>query len=401
MKVFLARQPILDSKQRLFGYELLFRDGEDNKFPDVDGDSATIEVIKNSFVNIGIDKVTNGKKAFINFTENVLKSDVLSIIKPEHVIVEVLENIEPTKEVVDTCRVLKERGFTLALDDFVFHEKYRDLIELADIIKVDFSITKDIDRKKVMTQVKSKKIKFLAEKVETLEEYDQAIKWGYSYFQGYFFSKPVIISQKQIPENQVVYLKILSQLNKADFSLEKIEELIKKDVSISLKLLRLINSAQYNFVSNITSLKQAMTLIGEEQMKKWLYLITIKSIGSNKPQFVVSESLARARFCELLAIEAGYKQESFSAYLVGMLSKIDVLLDMPLDKVIQELNVQKEVENALFGEEETPLKLIKKITTAYAGAQWCDVERYSKRLGLDSSYIPQAYFESIKWADND
>lgn len=202
MNAFIARQPIFDCNNNVFGYELLFRNGSQNFYNSLDGNAATLNVISNTFYSLGVDTVTNGKKAFINFTEELLKREIATLLPPELVIVEILENIEPTDEIISVCKKLKDKGYTLALDDFVFDTKYNKLIELADIIKVDFTITKGYERRNIISKINSNKIKFLAEKVENIDEFREAQSYGYSYFQGYYFSKPVILSGKDMYKNR-------------------------------------------------------------------------------------------------------------------------------------------------------------------------------------------------------
>lgn len=394
MDVFLARQPILDKYDKLFGYELLFRDSEKNIYQGDDGDKATIAVIRNSFVNIGIDKVTGGKKAFINFTENILKSDIFEVLSPKSVIVEILEDIEPTEKVLELCRKLKALGYTIALDDFVYSNKYRELIEIADIIKVDFQITKGTDRRKVMEQVNSENIVFLAEKVETMEEFNEAVSLGYTYFQGYYFSKPTIISGKRISENKAVYMKLLHEISSNNFTIESIENLIKKDVSLSFKLLKLINSANYSFASEIKSMKQALALLGEKEIKKWLYLMAFRNIGEDKPEILIINSLTRARFAELIASKIGGKLSSFNAYLLGMLSMIDLLLESPLEEILQQLLIPIKVKDALNGVDNNYNKLLNLII-AYENGKWEEVSKISKELDIDENCLPNAYYEAI------
>ncbi|MBU3142666.1 EAL and HDOD domain-containing protein [Clostridium sp. CF012] len=395
MDVFLARQPILDRNDKLVGYELLFRDSEKNIYQSDDGDKATIAVIRNSFVNIGIDKVTGGKKAFINFTENILKSDIFEVLPPQSVIVEILENIEPTEEVLDLCKKLKASGYTIALDDFVYSNKYRELIEIADIIKVDFQVTKGSQRRKIMEQVNSKHIKFLAEKVETMEEFNEALSLGYTYFQGYYFSKPTILSGKRISENKAVYMKLLHEISSNKFAIDSIENLIKKDVSLSFKLLKLINSANYGFVSEIKSMKQALALLGEKEIKDWLYLMVFRIMGEDKPEILIINSLTRARFAELIASKMGKKFNPFNAYLVGMLSMIDLLLDRPLEEVLQELLIPVEVKDALNGINDNSYSKLLNLIVAYENGQWDEVSKISKELNLDENSLPDAYYEAI------
>lgn len=399
MNVFLARQPILNKFNKLFGYELLFRDSEKNIYQGEDGDKATIEVIKNSFVNIGIDKVAGGKKAFINFTENILKSDIFTILSPESVIIEILEDIEPTDEIIELCKGLKKQGFLLALDDFVYSSKYTELIEIVDIIKVDFRITKGDERRKVIKRVNSSNIKFIAEKVETMEEFHDAVSFGYTYFQGYYFSRPLLVSGKRISENKAVYMKLLKEINSCSFNIDRIEELIKRDVSLSFKLLKLINSANYVFRSKIKSIKQALALLGEKEIKKWLYLIVFKTIGEDKPEIIVIESLIRARFAELIASKVTIGANSFNAYLIGLLSMVDVLLDGPLDQILEELLLPIEVKGALEGTCNNNYRKLLDLIISYEKGETNEVTKISKQLELDENLLPDAYYDAIFYAN--
>jgi len=395
MDIFLARQPIFDRYDKLFGYELLFRDSEKNIYQSDDGDKATIAVIKNSFVNIGIDKVTGGKKAFINFTENILKSDIFEILPSESVIVEILEDIEPTEEILDLCKKLKALGYIIALDDFVYSNKYRKLIEIAGIIKVDFNLTKGNERRKVIEQVNSENIKFLAEKVETMEDFNEAVSLGYTYFQGYYFSKPSIISGKKLSENKIVYMKLLHEISSDSFSIDRIESLIKGDISLSFKLLKLINSANYSFRGEIRSMKQALALLGEREVRKWLYLIFFKNIGEEKPEIIIINSLTRAKFAELIVGKFGLGLKSFNAYLIGMLSMIDLLLDRPLEEILKELLLPVEVKNALNGVNDNNYSKLLALIIAYENGQWDEVSKISKELNLDENCLPNTYYEAI------
>jgi len=398
MDVFLARQPILDRYNKLFGYELLFRDSEKNFYNSEDGDKSTIAVIKNSFVNIGIEKVTGGKKAFINFTENILKSDIFEVLSPRSVIVEILENIEPTDEIIELCKKLKTLGYTIALDDFVYSNKYKGLIELADIIKVDFKVTQGYSRREVIEKGNSPNTKFLAEKVETMEEFNEAVSLGYSYFQGYYFSKPTIISGKRLSENKLVYMKLMHEISNNNFAIDSIENLIKNDVSLSFKLLKLINSANYSFVNEVKSMKQALALLGEKELKKWLYLMVFKNIGEDKPEILVVNSLIRAKFAEVISIKMGKGINSFNAYLLGMLSMIDLILDIPLEEVLKEILISIEIKDALSGVKDNIYTKLLNLIIAYENGQWDQVSKMSKELNLDENFLPNAYYESIFYA---
>jgi len=398
MDIFLARQPILDRFNKLIGYELLFRDNERNIYQGEDGDKATIEVIKNSFINIGIEKVTGDKKAFINFTENILKSDIFEVLPAKSVIIEILEDIEPTEQLVELCKKLKKLGYVIALDDFVYSDKYRSLIEIVDIIKVDFKITKGYERREVIKQVNSSNIKFLAEKVESTEEFNEAVSYGYVYFQGYYFSKPLMVSGKKISENETIYIKILQEINNENFTIESVEGLVKRDVSLSYKLLKLINSANYSFVNEIRSIKQALALLGEKEIKKWLYLIVFKTIGKSKPEIVIINSLTRAKFAELIAEKIGIEVNSFNAYLTGILSMIEVLLDAPLEEILEEILIPTQVKDGLNGVESNVYRKLLNLIIEYEKGEWNEVSKISKELKLDEKWLPNAYYEAIFYA---
>jgi len=399
MDIFLARQPIVDRFYNLVAYELLFRNSDKNIYQNEDGDKATIEVIKNSFINMGIDKVTGGKRAFINFTENILKSDIFTVLSPKLVIVEILEDVQPTEEILELCRKLKRLGYTIALDDFIYSSKYKDLIKIADIIKVDFKITKGNERKKVIEQVNSKNIKFLAEKVETIEEFNEAVLFGYSYFQGYYLSKPLMISGKRLAENKQIHIKLLQEINNDDFTIDSIENLIKRDLSLSFKLLKLINSANYGFIGEIKSIKQALALIGEKEVKNWLYLIVFRTIGEDKPGIILINSLTRAKFAELIAARTGTVINYFNAYLIGMLSMINLLLDRPLDEILEELLIPTEVKDTLNGINDNRYSKLLDLIIEYENGQWSRVSKISKELNLDEKQLPDAYYEALLYAN--
>ncbi|WP_326511638.1 EAL and HDOD domain-containing protein [Clostridium intestinale] len=398
MDIFLARQPIFDKKNKIIAYELLFRTGMLNKYNSVDGDNATIEVIKNTLFNFGIEKIAKSKKVFINFTENILKSNILDLLSPEYVIVEILEDIEPTLEIINICRKLKEMKYTIALDDFVFHDKYKSLMGFVDIIKVDFRITKGEERKEVIKKIKNKNIKFLAEKVETIKEFNDAVKYGYSYFQGYYLSKPVVISGKKIPENKIIHMRLMEELNSKDFSLEKVEELIKKDISLSYKLLRIVNSAEFGLKYKITSIKQALSYTGETQVKKWLYLVSIKAIGDDRPDFIIFESLARAKFGELIFLKTRFKNDSFNAYLTGMLSLVDVILEKPIDEILEEILVDEEVKSALIGEKNNKYGFLLSLILNYEQGKIDKIFELMEYFNISTDELRSSYMESIEWS---
>ena len=301
---FIARQPIFDTKGRVYAYELLFRSGLHNYFDCDDQDHAAASVIANSNLLFDLSEMTGSTKAFVNCTRRVLLEDLITTLPRQQAVVEVLEDVEPDEELIAACRRLKNKGYTLALDDFVYHQNYEPLLELADIIKVDFLLSDVEEQERLARMMIPRGIKMLAEKVETHEVYEQARKMGYQYFQGYFFAKPVIISRKDIPTNKVQFLRILKEVHAQEVDFKKLAQTIQSEVSLSYKLLKLINSAAFALRNKVTSILQALSLLGLREIRSWVSLLSISSMADDKPAELVVSSLIRARLCEHLALPA-------------------------------------------------------------------------------------------------
>lgn len=400
MNIFLARQPIFDVKGNVVAYELLFRSSNENCYSGTDGNSATIDVISNTFFSIGIEEVTGGKKAFINFTEELLTREIATLLPPDILTVEILETVEPTKEVILACKSLKEKGYTLALDDFVLKEKFMSLVNLSDIIKIDFMITKGLYRKEVIEKLKDKNIKFLAEKVETVEEFETAKRYGYTYFQGYYFSKPKIIEGKEIPKNKMAILKLMEHLNKGEFDYDYVAQLVMKDVSTSYKLLKYINSSFFSLKNEVKSIKNAITLLGREEFVKWIYLTVLGNLNEDKPDELINLSLIRAKFCEniQMAIDEDVKKQC-EAYIIGLVSLIDCILNVSIEKVVTELALPAEISKALNGEENEYRSILGTVIS-YERNDMKKVMEYAKTISLDLKTIAKAYMEALLWTNN-
>lgn len=399
MHIFLARQPIFDRNKNVIAYELLFRNGHENAYNGVDGNEATLQVIANSFYEFDFKSVSSDKKVFINFTEKLITEEIATILSNDDVVIEILENIEPTDEVLNACKKLKARGFILALDDFVFDKKYAELIKLIDIIKVDFMISNGIERKKIFNLLKiNKNIKFLAEKVETIEEYEEALALGYSYFQGYYFSKPIIMSANSISSNKYTALEILKLVNQKDFEFSKLESLILKDVALSYKLIKILKSSAYCVKNEINSIKYAITFLGEKEIVKWLYVVLLNDLKGESTNELIKVSLQRARFSELICKANGYSQKAFSAYMTGLFSVMDAILNCPMEVIIKDLYISEEVKDGLT-KEGNIINSILKLAISYEKGDWEETGEYAKKLNVDINSIPEIYLETLKWTD--
>ena len=395
--VYVARQPIFDVKEELYGYELLFRSGFNNIYDSSDGDYATGKTILNSFIMLGLDPLTGGKLAFINFTKNLLLNEVATIFPRELLAVEVLENIEPDESVIEACKKMKKAGYLIVLDDFVFMPKFQPLIEIADIIKVDFRISNSDAIHSLLSRLSSSKIRFLAEKVETKEEFIMAKEVGFAYFQGYFFSKPHIISGREVPGYKLNYMQILREMNKAEADFDVLEHIIKRDMSLTYALLKFINSAFFGFSAKIQSIKQAITLLGMNEFKKWVSLIALTGMGNDKPEELMVNSLIRAKFCEFMARKTNMKDKSSDLFLMGMFSMIDAFIDRPMQEILGELPLSTPVKEALMGKE-NQFRDILDLVIAYEKGNWLIWGNYIKKLKLEESEFPDIYMSSIDWA---
>lgn len=398
MDVFVARQPIFDSDQNVYGYELLYRDGIDNYYKHIDGDVATSEVLNSSFFLIGLENLTNRRKAFINFTTNLIQSEIPTIFDNQLIVIEVLENVKLNKTVVDACKNLKEQGYIIALDDFVFAPKYLSLLEIADIIKVDFLATSEEERKRVANIAQAKGIDVLAEKVENREEFEHAVELGYSYFQGYFFSQPVVMSGKDLPISPSNYFKILEELHTSTPDLDKIADILERDLSLSYKLLKLINSAAFPLRERIDSIKSAVTMLGINEFEKWINLIILKELGDEKPKEVIRLSIIRAKFCEEIAKELGYLEERSQFFMMGMFSLLDVLMNAKLDSLLTELPIAEEIKNALLRNDGIYGQVFD-IVLSYEKAEWKTVDKRTEELGLEEEKLATIYGKAIDWCN--
>ena len=274
----------------------------------------------------------------------------MALMLPKDLVaIEVLESVEATEEIITCCKELKEKGYSIVLDDFVFSPSYMPLILLADIIKVDYRATTYEDRKKLLECKEAYSVEFLAEKIETPEEFSEALEMGFSYFQGYFFCKPVIVAAKNLTGYKSSYFHILQELNRPEVEFSCIEEIIRKDVSLSYNLLRFINSPVFGFQNNISSLRQALALLGQKEIIKWISLISLQCMGQDKPDELMLNSLIRAKFAEQIAKTNKWLHISADAFLMGMLSHIDALLGRSMSDILEEIGLDEEIKNVLVG----------------------------------------------------
>ena len=347
MHVYIARQPIFNAHKELFAYELLFRQTLGLKLGTLSGDRATTSLLSTAFLTEGIEKISGNKPCFINFTKDLLVKEIARAFPKNKIVVEILEDVPPTPDVIEACRTLSQLGYTIALDDFVYRENLLPLIEVADIIKLDYRISTADEIERIFYRLAHFDLKYLAEKVETYQEFEHASKLGFHYFQGYFFARPESIRIAEVASVHSSLLNLLVEVNKLATSTIKLEKIIETDVAITYKLLRYINSATFYLLTKVDSIRQAIIYLGEKEIRRFVTLVIVSELASEKPTELVRLSLVRARFCELLAESCQYSQKASELFLLGLFSMIDAILDTTMARMMDKLPLSAEIKKAL------------------------------------------------------
>ncbi len=396
MENFIARQPVLDSSKSVFGYELLFRDGLDNCCRAKDGDLATKEVLATTLFDSPFHEMVGGKRGLINFTQNLLVGGFPYLFEKDHTVIEVLETVQPDDAVIAACRKLKQAGYTIALDDFLASDLHHPLLKLANIVKVDFKGVQGKNRKTVAENLRSRGLTLLAEKVETHADFREGMDLGYELFQGYFFSKPLVQTIHRTAPAAVACLRMLQVIAEEDFTFEDLNEIVKSDVSISYRILRLVNSPLFSFRPNINSTLHALTLLGRNHIRRFMSILAVNVLGAQKPSELVQTSVIRARLAEQIAAPAGFSTRTSEFFLAGLFSLIDALMDRPMHDLMSDLPVCADVKTALLGGE-NPIRRTLDMIVAYETANWPGLETSAASLGLDPNILPRLYTSSLTW----
>lgn len=405
LDIFIGRQPIFDSKGNIYAYELLYRNSSSNEYPNIDPEKATIELLIHTFLTVGIDQVAGRYKSFINFSEKFFEQGLINQLDPNLIIIEILENTKITPLFIERVKSLRKLGFKFALDDYVIEEYsdlHEELFKLVHFIKVDFLHSTTSDRLRLKSLVKKHPhITLLAEKIETMEQYEEAKKLGYLLFQGYFFAEPEIIKSKDIPLNYPLHMRLLHRLNEPEPDIDEISLLIMHDLSLSYKLLRYINSLAFGIPEQIKSIKQAVMLMGLNEARRWLRILLLHHLGDGqgkgRERALVDTSLTIAKICELLA-KYKKKPNSDEYFLTGMFSLLNVILKRRWDHVLPKLSLSDEIANTLRGEE-TEIQPYLRLSDAIVRFAWDEVDKYAKKLEIPVSELSKISIEAHKWAN--
>jgi c-di-GMP-related signal transduction protein len=391
---FVARQPILTRDEKVFGYELLFRDGVEDFFQSPDPDAASRSTLNTSML-LGLDVLCDGHRAFINCTREILLKDYITLLPSEQTVVEVLETVPADDLVVAACRRLKEAGYVIALDDFAMNDPREVLTDLADIIKVDLRSTSAENAAAMVKRYGPWRCRMLAEKVETREEFIAAKKAGFLYFQGYFFRKPEILTAHEIPANQLNYLRMLKAVSQRELDVREIENLVKSEAALCYRLLRYLNSAAFGFAAEIRSVKHALAILGEREVRRWIRLVATLGAGQGKTTDLVLAALVRARFCELLSPIIPHGDSDL--FLMGLLSLMDTMLEIPMRQVLDHLPVDQESKATLLGGV-SRLQPFYQLMLAQEAGEWNGVSELTAKLHLSETEVASFYLQAMEWA---
>jgi EAL and modified HD-GYP domain-containing signal transduction protein len=398
MNVYVARQPIFDRSGEVIAYELLYRETEQNFYNSTLQDSvATSILLLNSYLNFGMTLLTENKKGFINFGPHLIMDDIPLLLSKEKVVIELLESVVPSRELIIKIKQLKKAGYIIALDDYVSGYPYDNLLDLCDIIKVDFIANTEHQIRQICGELKAKNKILLAEKVETKEEFEWASRIGFEFFQGYFFAKPVVIMGKKIEGTAYNYIQILEELDMKVPNFNKISSIIESEASLAYKLLKLVNSS-FSLIDNISSIQHCLSILGIDAFQKWFTLATIHQLGSGKPNEVLKMAMIRMRFMESIGDFSVFKQHVHALRLIGVLSVIDFLLDKPLIEILEELPISSQIKDTLLLKTtiySNPFKLV----LAYEKGDFESAKDFSTSINLDFQKFPGLYHDAVEWSE--
>lgn len=399
MEHMVVRQPVFDRNQAVFGYKLIcssHRLGSESSPAHPD---ASVTEIESTLFLIGFDKITRGKKAFIDLTRSLFDGSTEVSLPKDATIVEISYCLDAIDTLVRSCRQFKEAGYTLAADSSLMqHGGLAPLHPLVDMIKMKLDEKEPGPRRAPETASRAG-VRFVAEKVNSREAFELALNAGFDYFHGYFFSDPVIIAERDIPQYELSQLRILHEVNRPDLSYKSLENVIKQDVSLSYRLLRYINAPFFGFRSEVSSIKQALSLLGEREIRRWASQVVVTGLGKSKPAELVVASLIRANFCETLAVSLGLKDRRHELFMLGLFSMLDAILGRPMQVILEDMPLAPDIKNVLLGKKSRYTALFD-LVVSYERGNIRKFVALASKLGIREGAITGLYMNSIERAED-
>jgi EAL and modified HD-GYP domain-containing signal transduction protein len=391
--VSVARQPILDHTGHIFGYELLYRGDGGTRQTD---DHAGARLLTDAVHAVGLDALTCGLRAFVKLTHHLLVDGAGTLLPPETTVLELQGDTPASDEVADTCRRLHDSGYMLALDNYQAGCPGEHLIQWMRFVKIDVERTPPATWRAIVTQMKSRNVKLVAEQVDNNDTATLALAAGFHLFQGYYFCKPTTFAMSPLPARRLAYLNLMAALNRPNLSLEEVDDLVKHDVSLSYRVLRSVNSASFGQRQEISSIRRALMLMGVAQIRKWASVWSLAGLSDGGTPEAVSVALVRARCCELLG-ERIESPDAGAYFLLGLCSLLDVILRRPMSDAIADMPLPMSIREALVGVKNEPRAVLNTVI-AYEQGAWDDADAGAKRLRLTGTTLPTIYAEALRWA---
>jgi len=396
--IYVARQPIFELGRGLYGYELLYRRGADAQQAEGDSHFMSADVIVSALLGIGLHTIAGNGVAFVNFSRGQLLNESWELFERKSVVIELLENVECDDETIAACTKMVKSGYTLALDDYVYSEQSRPLLDLASVIKIDILNRTREDLERVAVQLKPTGARLLAERVETAAVRDMCAALGYELFQGYLFSRPETLSKTDVSAGQLAIMRLLNLIRDAGASDRSLEAAFQTDLALTYKLLRIVNAAAIGG-RGITSIPHAMRMIGRDALHRWLTVLLVAAVGrrGSVNRELALTALTRAKMSEQLGTRSTRRADGGSSFIVGLLSLLDVLLEMPMDAILGKLELSKDVCDALLARD-GPLSTSLRIVEAYEQGNWDTAQMFANEAGVPADALPAIYVEALQWA---
>ncbi|MET0017031.1 HDOD domain-containing protein [Oscillibacter sp.] len=395
MQRYIARQAIFDRNLHVTGYELLYRAGEDSsKAVFSDGDRATRILLSDALMVFGLNNLTDGRVAYVNFTEKLVLSDFVLLTDPRQITVELLESIHVTERLARRLKELKDRGYRLALDDYTGNPAFDPILPLIDVLKVDFLMTDEKKREEIAAKFRHGRMTLLAEKVENRETYEKALRQGYRMFQGFFFQRPTNMQGEMPGVNIASYMRLLRELNKPDVELRTCAEMIRADAALTFRLLKKVRTLQYYRGNSVQVIERAVAYLGIDELYHWVVLLLARDYNATCTDETVREAYLRGIFTERLMEHAGFCKQKTSGFLVGMFSLMDLIMNRPMKDLLSEVNFPREVERALLNEGDSTLKSFLEFAVSYE-------KKFAglPKLNMETDVVFEVYMQCIKDTD--
>lgn len=396
---FIGRQPILNQNQQIIGYELLFRhSGTAQQAVILDDFKASARVLMNTVSDFGTQWLLGDKFAFINVNEELLHSDLLHLLLPERTVLEVLETVTPSANLIAQLKTLRSQGFRIALDDYVHTPESATLLQCADYLKFDVMAQGLESCSSLIALLKAQSIKVVAEKIETHEEYERCKELGFDMFQGYYFAKPETLSAKVINPAFESVLDLLNMVYR-DADTRELEIGFKRDPALSLKLLRYINSAGFGLLKKVESIRQALTMLGMKQLYRFLTLLFITANDKETAPALMKTAITRGRMTELLGDDRFDQPGRDNLFITGVFSLLDVMLDMPMEQVLEKVMLPDAINDALL-QRKGPYGPYLRLAEAYESQDAAQIEQVAKTLDYAPEKANDCHFAALAWAEN-